>query len=267
MDNSRFNIFEAVKSAYLFVGREWLYLLKAGLLPVMAQIASSLFIQFQRDDASTIEAYLWGLPASMLFAWFMFLEVRLLLLGERLDRLPQEREYLRDRRLAMKLVVITSLLFNMAMSSAIALLLAMTEAGPWSANILLQLCGMLIIGAVFWGVRFGVVPILAAVSFPIRSTLLQTRSMMFSLRLIGMGLVCLFPVAFLFQIFMAAFIDKTVDMAAAFKLTPVEQIALIIGSAPFSLIITALLNAAAAYALKQILGKNGVGAGRDGVLV
>src|SRR3954463_3044415 len=71
MDNSRFSILAAAKNAYLFVGREWLYLLKAGLLPMAAQMATGLFMQFQRPDASQIENTLWGLPGAALFGWFM----------------------------------------------------------------------------------------------------------------------------------------------------------------------------------------------------
>ena len=261
MDNSKFNIFEAVRDAYLFVGREWPYLLKAGLLPVIVQIGLSLFIQFQREDASQIEGYLWSLPATMLFAWFTFLEMRLLLLGERLDRLPQDHACLLDRQHAMKLSVITALLFNMGVSSVITILMAAASSGQWGASLPLTLGGLFLIGALFWGVRFGVVPILVAVHYPILPALQQTRGMMFSLRLIGMGMLCLFPLAIVLQILLAVFMDRSADLASQLKLTPVEQMAIIILNAPLSLPITVLLNAAAAYALKQILGRRS-----DGVL-
>jgi len=254
MDNSKFSILEAVGNAYLFAGREWLYLLKAGSLPVLVQIGTSLFVQFQREDASAIEAYLWGLPATVLFAWFMFLETRLLLLGERLDCLPPGRDYFRKRQHNMKLAVIISLLFNMSMSAAITLLLLAAESGRWGTDWPLTLGGVFIIGAMLWGVRFGVLPILAAVGYPFRSFLRQTQGMMFSLRLIGMGIACLFPVAFLFQIFIVSFIGKGADMTSQIKLTAMEQTTVIAASAPFSLIIAALMNAAAVYALKQLLG-------------
>src|SRR3990172_10766273 len=122
MDNSKFNILQAIREAYTFVGREWLYLLKSASLPMAVQICTSLFIQFQREGASLIESYLWGMPATVLVAWFVFLEMRLLLLGEQLDKLPHNPEYLAARQHAMKLSVITSLLFNMGMALAIAVL-------------------------------------------------------------------------------------------------------------------------------------------------
>ncbi|MBI3440892.1 MAG: hypothetical protein HY052_03660 [Proteobacteria bacterium] len=227
MDNSKFSILEAVKNAYLFVGREWLYLLKVGSLPVILQIGTALFVQYQRTDASTTEAYLWGMPASLLFSWFMFLETRLLLLNERLDRLPPDRPYLTDRQISMKLSVITSLLFNMGLTGAMALLLALADSNKWGASTPATIGGLLLGGVIFW---------------------------------VGMGIVCLFPVALLFQFFINFLLSGPADISAPLKLTDTEQLAITIASAPLSLLLSALLNAAAAYALKQILGsrQNGV---------
>ena len=67
MENSRFSIFEAAMNAYVFAGKEFLYLLKAGLLPMTAQILTALFIQFERPAASQIEAYLWGRSRSRFY--------------------------------------------------------------------------------------------------------------------------------------------------------------------------------------------------------
>jgi hypothetical protein len=260
-NNNRFSILEAVKNAYVFVGREWRYLLKAGLLPMGAQVISSLFVQFQRPDSSLIEGYLWGLPASLLLGWFIFLETRLLLLGERLDRLPQDPAYLADRRHAMKLSILTAILFNMGVAGTLALSLAVEEAGETLSNGLLNIAGLFIIAGIVWGVRFGIVPTLAAVHYPIKPVLRQTAGMLFPLRLIGMGLLCMFPVIFIFRIFIAALMPTaTSDLTE--KLSDSEQVVLTIISTPLSLICAALLGAAAAYALKQILGPR-----RDGVTV
>ena len=59
----------------------------AGALPVVMHIGAALFTQFGRPDASIIESYLWNLPAAALFSWFVFLEMRLLLLDEPLEGL------------------------------------------------------------------------------------------------------------------------------------------------------------------------------------
>jgi hypothetical protein len=252
MDSGRFNIFEAVRNAYIFVGREWFYLLKAGLLPMAAQIVATLFIQFQRPDASQIESYLWGLPAAVFFARFMFLEARLLLLGERLDRLPQDSAYLADRHHSLKLSVLTAVLFNMGTAAALTLWLTVEELSQSGANGLLHLAGLLIIGAIVWAIRFGIVPTLAAVHHPIRPVLRQTGGMLFSLRLVGMGMLCTLPVILLFWFFILSLVPELADPAA--KLSETEQIIVAIASTPMSLVCAALLSAAVAYALKQILG-------------
>ena len=251
-NNSRFNIFEAVKKAYLFVGREWLYLLKAGLLPMGAQIAAAAFVQYQRPDSSLIEGYLWGLPAAALLGWFVFLQTRLLLLGERVDRLPRDLAYLADRRHAMKISVLTTVLFNMGTAGALALWMAVEEIAQSSANKALGMIGLLLIGGVVWGVRFGIIPLLAAVHYPIRPVLRQTADMLFSLRLVGMGLLCTMPVVFLFRFLFVAVVPVSGDPMA--KLSDGEQLALTVISAPLSLMCAALLGAATAYALKEILG-------------
>lgn len=258
MDNGKFNIFEAVRDAYLFVGRNWTYLLKVGLLPVLMQIGVALFLQSARPDASTVESYLWGLPATLFFAWFAFLEMRLLLLGERIDKpLPQERDFQRDRQRALRLSVITALLFNMWLSASVTLLLAATQSGLWGVSWPLTLAGLMLIGSMAWGVRFSVLPILGAVNQPFTPFLDRVRSMMFSLRLIGMGMLCLLPVALVFQIFLSLFIRRSPEaMTEPFRLSDAEQLGVLIAGAPLSLVISALLNAAAAYALKQILGGN-----------
>ena len=260
MDSSKFNIFEAVKNAYLFVGREWVYLLKAGALPVVMQICTSLFVQLVREDSSILEGYLWGLPATALFSWFVFLEMRLLLLKEKIDELPHDVGYLIDRQNAMRIAVLTSLLFNMGISFAMTILLGIVESGKWGISTPLTLAGSLLAGVAFWSIRFGILPILAAVHYPFRPVLLQTRGAMFSLRLAGMALVCMFPVALVFQIALSFFVDKTADIATAPKLTMMEQVGIIVVSAPVSLLVAALLNASAAYALKQIIGSRQNGA-------
>lgn len=254
MENNQFSIFPAIKNAYAFAGREWLYLLKVGTLPILLQIGTSLFLQFQRADASRIEGYLWSLPTTALFAWFTFVQVRLLLLGERVHHLPLDRPFQRTRNRALQLSVLTSLLFNMALSSALALLILALESGQWGVDWMVTLGGLFLLGGLFWSVRFSVVPVLAAVHYPIRPVLKQIHGMMFSLRLISMGVVCLLLPAFLFKVVLESFIIGPIEPAVELKLTTVQQILLIVCSAPFSLVIAVLLNASIVYALKQILG-------------
>ncbi len=260
MDSGRFSIFKAARNAYAFAGKEWLYLLKLGLLPMGAQFATALFTQFQRPDASPIESYLWGLPAMALLAWFMFLETRLLLLGERVGHLTKDPAYLAERHHDMKLSMLTAILFNMGSAAATSILLTALDSKLWGINWLVTATGLLTIGAMFWGVRFGVVSIVAAVHYPIRKVLQKTWGMLFSLRLISVAMLCTFPVAFLFQLIAVTVLAGAADADVPLKLTDAQQIAITAAGAPLSLLAVALLNAGTAFALKEILGSK-----RDGL--
>jgi hypothetical protein len=255
MDNSRFSIIEAVKNAHLFVGREWAYLLKAALLPVLLQAGTSLFVYFQRPAASEIESYLWGFPATVLFAWFVFIEMRLLLLGERLDRLPKENAYLVDRRRAMQASVLTGLLFYMGMAAGTSAFLNMAHDDSFGVDWMLTSAGMMVLSLIFWGLRFGVVPVLASVLHPVRPFLRQVEGFMFSLRLLSMGLLCLIPPAILMQGAVVMLVGRVEDPSALPELTDLQKGMIIVISAPLSMLVTALLNASVAEALKQIIGR------------
>jgi hypothetical protein len=257
MDNSRFSILTAVREAYVFVGREWVYLFKAGLLPMGLQLVTAFFVHFQLPDASPIEAYLWGLPATVLFSWFIFAETRLLLLGERLHALPADPAHLARRRRAMQASVASSLLFNMGIVAALSLLLTMEGSAQWKQSPALTAFSFALLALLFWALRFGVVPLLAAVEYPLRPVLQQVRGAMFSLRLMGMAIICVLPVTFAFRLFVSSVVaGAAVDAETPLKLTEAQQAALIGASAPVSLLIAALLTAAAVSALRQILGRS-----------
>ena len=254
MNDARFGIFEAAKNAYVFIGREWLALLKAGLIPMGVQAALSFFIEFGLEKASLLEGYLWSLPAAALFGWFAFIQTRLLLLGERVETLPKDTTFLLMRDRAMKACVISSLLFNMGISAALAALVA---SGEWAQqaggkSLPATVASLFLIGAVFWGMRFSALPILAAVHYPFQPYIRRVRGMMFSLRLFGLGVISLFPVAILFQIFTTPFVAA----ATAGQATDAARAGLIIVTAPLSLLIAMVLNAALAFALKEVLGKD-----------
>lgn len=250
MNNSRFNIFESVRSAYIFAGNEWRYLLKVGLFPMTVQILTSLILQFWVGETSSIESYLWSLPATVLFAWYVFLEMRLLLLGERLDRLPSDSALRVDRRQAMKVSVLIYLLFSMSMAAADAYLTIAADSNQQEVNFLITFGGVFVLGGILWGIRFSVAPILASVSQPIRPVLRKVEGMIFSFQLIGMGILCLFPVIFLFLFPVAILVVKLTFPMTSMKL----GLLVALGGAPASLITVTLLNASIAYMLKQILG-------------
>ena len=256
-NNSSFNIFASVKSAYLFVAREKNYLLQISLLPIGAQIACLLFVQFQRPHASQIETYLWSLPAEGLFGWYLFLQTRLLLLGEKQAPPPAGTPAYARRRRNMEASIIAFVLFNMAFIAATDAWLTRQEhlqdkGQADSTSIMIQL---LIVGAIFWGARFGIVPILAAVGHPIGAVLKKTWGAMFSLRLIGLLFLSVLPVTLLSNIILIAILPHALLPDGSIHLTTQQQTFLSVIDAPISLLSWTLMSASMAYALKQILGK------------
>jgi hypothetical protein len=260
MENSSFNIWNAVKNACLFVGREWLYLAKIGALPVVVQIVISLFLRFQRPDVSDIEGWLWSFPATALFAWAMFIEIRLLLMGERLDRLPQDLHYLRDRHYAMKVSVLTALLFNMAMTAATVLLGMIAQSVTVEAAATQKtptgfFAALFLMGGIFWSLRFAVVPILTAVQAPVRPFLKRVQGVVFPLFLAGMALFIVLPMFFTYGMMIGLVLTTDVKSALPTVLSDRDQIVLIVTSVPLFFLIFTLLNAGAAFALMEMAGK------------
>lgn len=259
--NDRFSIFSAVKSAYIFTGREWLYLAKASLLPIGVQIIISLFVLYQRPQASFAEQNLWDIPAALALGWFIFLVVRLMLLGERQGRLLPDRKYLSARWRAMQACVLAFVLFSMgldvARTAAEILWSIVAQAGPDAPGSLVNGCMLLaasVVGVILWALRFGIVPILAAVHHPIRPVLRRTRSMFFSFRLLGLSFLCALPISLVFELIVGTLIPGAEELPP--KLTDPQQVAIIIINAVLTVLCLALLAAGAADALKQILGAN-----------
>jgi hypothetical protein len=250
MNNGQFGILEAVKKAYIFVGTQRRYLLRLALLPLFLHVVTALFLQHYNPDASTLEAFLWAFPANIVFAWFMFAEARLLLLGEKQDCLPNDQAYLTEHRRAMNISVILLLLFDMAMAAMTAWMEWSMKSGTFGVNTPITLSVFFLLGSLFWLIRFSVLHILAAVGYPLRVFLHQIRGMGFSLRLIGMGLLCVIPVYTVFE-----FLLEMVVPTSGEHLTPDQMTSVILLSAPTAMIVPILLNAAAAYALKDLLGQ------------
>lgn len=244
-----FKILEAVVNAYSFAGREAGYLFKIGVLPLCVQYATAMYIHLIRPDASSIESFLWSLPASALFAWFMFLEARLILLGERVDRMKKDDVLSFNRQRALRLCIIIFLLFQMAVTAAGAFFEWSVVSGSFQRNTFVSVLCMLLIGALFWGLRFGVAHILASINYSIRRFIFVVNGIEFSLRLIGMGILCIFPLIFISDIIASLLLGGRQPQ----EISKADTYLLIALAAPLSLLAAAVLNAAAAYALKQIL--------------
>lgn len=257
MDNAKFSIRAACRTAFGFFAREWEYLLKAGLPPILAQFATGVFLQFQRQDAGLIETSLWNLPATLLFSWFVFLTARRALLGEKLDNLPADPAYLRDRQQAMSAAVLMGALFSLCFSlgwMVMLVLLYNNQNNPHPTN---GIGAMLVMGAMFWGLRFIVAPVLAAVHHPVRPVIRLTWGLLFSLRILGLILLAGLPPFTVFSMLVTAclrFNHPDVTVPSQITLQTPEILFFVALNALLWWAITALVTGALVAALRQILG-------------
>lgn len=255
MSTTEFSIVNAVRGAYGFVWQEWKYLLRLSLLPAGIGVGTQLFL-FAQGDVSAFEAYIWGAPASALLGWFMFQETRLLLLGERPENIPPSPDYVAARSRALQASITIWLLFSMGWWTLLgynqwAFTLKDTQEF-WPVGL-----GALLFGLFFWGLRFGVAHILAAVEFPIARYVMIVNGLGISFRLFAMGLLCSAPVVLIFGLLTTLVAPdmgmKTTPQGLVMEITPLG----IVLDSLMTFLICTLLNAAGAFAMKDILGSRG----------
>jgi hypothetical protein len=247
MSNGRFGIIEAGKKACHFAARHRGYLLRIGFLPLCMQAITALLLQTYVPHASIIEVYVCSFPSNLVFAWFLFVQTRLLLLDERLDRLPPDPAYLAARRYAMNLAVVVLLLFNLAVTAAGAFIEWVTRTGE-GASAPASIAVAVLLAFLLWGLRFSVAHILAAVGYPLGRFLKKVRGMEFPARLMAMGLLFALPVYIMMAVMLQTLLPED-------NLTQIQTVAVVALSAPVALLVPVLLNAAAAFALKEVLGR------------
>ncbi len=249
--DNRFSIFSATVEGWRFVGREWPYLLKSGIVPLIVHMACNFFILFVTPESTTIETFLIGLPASVLFAWFVFIQTRLIVLGERTDRLPTDPALKKDRDRSMRISVLFMLLFNMGVTATAAALeeIAATMRDNPGANMIISGLAVFMMVILFWSVRFGALPLLTAVDYPPAKFLKRVEGLEFSLRVMALGFVSVLPLVLFFPLILSGII------ADPFNVTDKEKVFLILFNSPFGLLLTSILSAALTYGLKEMLRK------------
>ncbi len=251
MSSSRFTISTSAVNAYRFVWREKRYLLKAAVVPVGVNLLTTLFLSGRPDDISVIENFLWTLPYTALSAWFMFLETRLILFGERLETLPTDVGYLAERQQRLRASALIWMLFNMGViviASYLAWSSDISMAGQ-DKNALVTTGAMLLIGGGFWALRLSPAHILAAAGYPIKKFIRETQGMGISFRLIGLGFVAALPIMTVVHFLLKGMISSPADLTRE----TIMNISLIM--APISILLSAILNAAGVFALKEMLGR------------
>ncbi|TAL37157.1 MAG: hypothetical protein EPN97_05690 [Alphaproteobacteria bacterium] len=258
--SSSFNIPAAIRSGYQFVGREWQYLARFSLLPFGVSLITSVLMHHisleQNRVFSIFEKFLWDVPSFALFGWFMFLEVRLLLLGERAGMLPDDPAYIADRRNALWASIATLLLFLMGSRALYAYL----DWGADKKNAIINFFWLFLIGAGTWAIRFSVAYILAAVNYPIRRYIFQVNGIFISLRLAGLFFLTVLPVLVLESGLTTLILPeeakrKFIEQHQIPVLSETTAISILAVSTLSDVISALLITAVSAFALKDMLGR------------
>jgi len=251
MNNSRFDIIAAVIHGVRFTVAERRYLIPALVLPYALTLLTNVasFFLIEKQAGNLLAALMITLPASAAAAWFMFVQARLIIFGERLGNLRQEPHFLIQRHNDMTASVLTWILFKMAVIAVSTYLLWWKDQGSPDTFDHYSMIGMLIIGATFWGLRLSVAHILVAAGYSVKQYIFRVNGAMISLRLLGMGILISIP----FEIFS----EPLTAILTQGKPPPgqVETVFLLAILSAVSCILMALLNAAAVFALKEMLGQ------------
>lgn len=259
MSGGRFKIIESIRSAYVFAWHNTTYLLMAAVVPLFTQIVSDGFLQYigKGDPLKIgfIEYGLWTLPAHAVLAWFLFIEVRLIFLGESIYNLPKEPVAIAARNRAMQASILMALVFQMmiigfqAVTQWSAAVTQSTIDATTKPNSIAMAAGMLSIGAMFWGLRFMAAPIVVAIGLSLRQFIFRVNGVEFSLRLLALWLMAWLPVFFTYGLFgMLLFGDKP-------QMTSADVYISNLLDAPFSIIGSALATGAIAFAIKEIMAR------------
>jgi hypothetical protein len=253
MKKDTFQIIAAAKAAYRFAGREWRYLAALGLLPAAANFGIAAVLRMQENNPGMIESFLWDIPATVLSGWFMFQIARLLVFGERIDKLPKDPAFTAERHRMLQASVLMWVLFDLVLKVSMSGVYQLTQSTPAGETSLQGILGMILFGAVIWGLRFSVAHLLAAVGYPIRDFARNVTSAFFPLRLLGLAAAVGLPV----MLAMGFVLYPMAPNVEGQKIASESMLVILFVASAGSVILTALLSSAAVFALKEMLGKGG----------
>ncbi len=254
MANSSFEIIGSVKLAYSFLADEWKYMVKIAWPALLASIITSMFVNIYKTDVSIFEKFLWELPSVVFVAFVIFQQTRLILIGERLEKLPENPLEYQMRAKALIASIGFYLLFTMLMivfqgvADKIIVISGATEPEKMDSKTFLLLGAILFLG--IWSIRLSLLPITSAVGYPVKLYLAKVKGAMFSLRVMGVSLIACLPVLFLWILLFSSFVGDPDNVTEIGKLVT----ALI--AAPIGLIMVLVINASLTFALKEVLGRD-----------
>lgn len=251
---------EAMTDGYAFIKDNFTFLLKASLLPIGINfLITVLFMGDPMADSppdSIYMSFLLTLPGVVLFGWYIFVQTRLQIMGERFTDLPKEQEYRRSRRDDLTASLLCYILFKMVFMLLVQFMaLGVIGAegagagGPRPGQSVVIISGL---AAMVWATKFSVIHLVAAAGADLRDYVRRVKGLWFSFTLIGLGFIAMLPVLLVF-VFLAGFLFQSPE-----DMSTTATVILHLLGAGFSWSIVMVLNAVAVAALKQLYQKRRV---------
>ncbi len=195
------SMMEATANAYVFVKSHYHTLLKWAVVPIVLGFFSYIVIDWQEVGDNRLNTFLYGLPATATFAWYVFVQTRLQVMGEFAGQLPLDDHYADQRRDDMKASICCYILFQMAMALITFGLSQRLEMPEGRENVspdqmIIVTAGLIIM---FWMLKYGLLHLVTAVGGSIKGYLKRVQGSWFSFLLIGVGFVSTLPVLLIFM--------------------------------------------------------------------
>lgn len=247
------SVLECIREGYEFISQNFMILLKAGGIAIVFNVIFSglVFGLTDTDDSALTGRSFFGdflitLPATVVFAWYAFVQARLQIFGENFQKLPHDRDYRRQRTRALNISIPCFVLFQMGVTVFYTYITAGTAsvdgaAGLRPGQMFVALSGLFIL---FWGLKFSVLHLVAAAEGDLKDYLSRVRGLWFSFFLIGLGFISILPVMLIFM-----FIFVLLNPVSENGITPLTII--VLGSV-LSWFMAVVLNAVGVAALKYL---------------
>lgn len=250
MNKSSFDIIQAVVDAVRFVLAERRYMFACAVFPFVITLLTNimLFFMFGEEKGSSLVFALLSLGAASVDGWFMFLQSRLIVFRERLEHPPQDPAARIRRHNDMRAAVLTWMIFKLWMVALGIYASWMLQSNPSETLGLATFISLLLLGAMIWSLRLAVAHILVGVGYSVRKYIFRVNGLMGSLRVLGLGIVVALPFKVL-----------TLQMEESLLLPPApdttQAVFLITGISFLSVLLMVFLNAAAVFAMKDMLSR------------
>lgn len=223
-----FTIFDACRQGFYLMADNASLIARMAVIPLMIVCINAAMIG-AAGGVTPLKGFIFGLPSFAATAWMIFLCVRLWMLGE-IPTAPVDAPHV--RRQMLQTTIVTYMLwkaltsaYDQVMITVVDPMKAIEDPAAYQGDTGLQLLLMALLGVLLWALRFRVVPVLAAVGYPLGDYARRATGFMLSLRLLALVLICVeFPRMLILSPLAAGTVDSIIVLLIGNALTFVLEI-------------------------------------------